>query len=377
MAGATAAPYAAAVNVQDAALSADRLGPLVDAVQANCHIADAHHATDLPLCIYLLQMREFYRWERGLALGAELCRAAVGEWLSQREALWADVEARPFVPLPLGGRLFDPQDADTLNAELMPSGFVYGAGLLAAERPTFFLARLQRVQPRADGLQLQVADRELARGLFAPPAALANGHTIVLRRESLARWLWEKFEAFSLRRADGPFKALIETYALHGSEAFVAALPRLVDELCETLLLHELGEHRAGQWLEPGWAAMRLALNQRRTELHVRAVRDHIADLEVTLPDLVQRNARGPLHFWFANFEGVRAHLFPSLRSAYVAWCNGDSGEALSRAARVGAVHFRSLAEQVLVLHGQSGGRATADIDRLLTSPSAVCAGPD
>ena len=86
------------------------------------------------------------------------------------------------------------------------------------------------------------------------------GEPIVLRRESLARWLWEKFEAFSLRRAEGPFKALVDAYALHDSAAFVAALPRLVDEQSETLLLHELGEHRAGQWLEPGWSAMRLAL---------------------------------------------------------------------------------------------------------------------
>lgn len=374
MARATPPPCGAAVKIAKAALSARQLGPLVDAVQANCHIADARHATDLPLCIYLLQMREFYRWERGLAFAAQLDRAAVGRWLSRREALWADVEARALLPLPLGDRLFDPQDTDTLNAELMPCGFVYGAALAAAERPTFFLARLQHVQQREDGLLVQVADRELARGLFAPPAALANGGTIVLRRESLARWLWEKFEAFSLRRADGPFKALTETYALHDSEAFVAALPRLVDELCETLLLHELGEHRAGQWLDPGWAAMRLALNQRGTDLHVRAVRDHIADLEVTLPTLVRRGAHGPLHFWFANYEGVRARMFPALASAYVAWCNGDAGVALSRAAQVGAVHFRSLAQQVLVLHGQLGGRATADIDHLLRSSSAVCA---
>ena len=32
---------------------------LVDAVQTNCHIADARGAADLSLCIYLLQMREF------------------------------------------------------------------------------------------------------------------------------------------------------------------------------------------------------------------------------------------------------------------------------------------------------------------------------
>ena len=52
------------------AVTSGRLDVLVDAVQTNCDIADARHAADLPLCIYLLQMREFYRWEHGLTFGA-------------------------------------------------------------------------------------------------------------------------------------------------------------------------------------------------------------------------------------------------------------------------------------------------------------------
>jgi hypothetical protein len=347
---------------------------LVDAVQANCHIADARHAADLPLCIYLLQMREFYRWERGLSFDATLDRDAVGQWLAQREALWSEVEDGPLHPLPFEGRLFEPQDADTLNSALMPFGLMYGAGITAVDRPTFFLARLHSAAEGADGLCLQVGDREFARGLSAPPAALARGRTIVLRRESLARWLWEKFEAFSLRRAEGPFKALADAYGLDDSASFVAALPRLVDELGETLLLHELGEYRAGHWLEPGWSAMRLSLKQRRTELHVRAVRDHIADLEVTLPALLERSAVAPLHFWFANYEGVRERLFPALKSAYAAWRQGDAGAALRNAARVGSVHFRNLAEDVLALHQRFGEHAGMPIDRLLVSPLAVCA---
>jgi hypothetical protein len=347
---------------------------LIGAVQANCHIADARHAADLPLCIYLLQMREFYRWELGLAFGAALDREAVGQWLSQRERLWSRVEACDLQPLPLDGRLFDPQDADALNAVLTPRGLAYGAGSTAAERPTFFLAQLHSAQTRDDGLRLQVCDRELARCLSAPPAALANGRTIVLRRESLARWLWEKFEAFSLRRTQGPFKALVDAYALHDSDAFIAALPRLVDEQCETLLLHELGEHQAGQWLEPGWSAMRLVLSQRRSDLHVRAVRDHLADLEVTLPTLLRRGADSSLHFWFANYDGVRAQLFPSLKQAYVAWHQGDAGLALQHATQAGSAHFRSLAEEVLALYRRAGEQAAGPIDRLLASPSAICA---
>jgi len=350
------------------------LGGLIGAVQANCHIADARHAADLSLCIYLLQMREFYRWEQGVAFGAALDREALGQWLSRRERLWSRVEAHELQPLSFGGRWFDPYDAEALNAALMPRGLVYGAGSTAADRPTFFLARLHDARTREDGLRLQVCGRELARCLSAPPAALADGRTIVLRRESLARWLWEKFEAFSLRRSEGPFKALVDAYALHDSTAFLAALPRLVDEQSETLLLHELGEHRAGQWLEPGWSAMRLVLSQRRTDLHVRAVRDHLADLEVTLPTLLQRGADSSLHFWFANYDGVRAQLFPSLKQAYVAWHHGDAGAALQHATQVGSAHFRRLAEDVLELHQRAGEHATGPIDRLLASPGAVCA---
>ncbi len=350
-----------------------RLGALAQAVQGNCHIADARHAADMSLCIYLLQMREFYRWEQGLAFADDLDRSALGHWLARRESLWSELEERPWAPLPIGGRDFDAQDVEAVNAELAPLGLVYGAGLAASHRPTSFLAALLDLQQRDDGLSLQVCGREHARGLLAPPAALVGGHTIVLRRESLARWLWERFEAFSLRRADGPMKALVDSYALESKADFVAALPRLVDDLCESLVLHELGEHRAGQWLEPGWGAMRLALEQRRTDLRVRAVRDHIADLEVTLPTLLEREHDAALHFWFANYEGVREQLFPTLACGYGAWRSGDAGQALLKAARTGAAHFRTLAGQVLALHECLGPQAEPAIERLLAAPQAVC----
>ena len=356
---------------------ADAVAALCRAVQTNCHIADARHAADMSLCIYLLQMREFYRWEQGLAFGAKLDRAAIGEWLAAREALWAELETRQFAPLSFADRHFDPLDAAPLNDLLAPHGLVYGAGLAWVDRPGFFLAHLDRQQARGDGLVLQVCGHEMARGLFAPPATLAAGSTIVLRRESLARWLWEKFEAFSLRRADGPFKALVDAYGLHDEAAFVAALPRLVDDQCETLVLHELGEHRAGQWLGGAWSAMRMALRQRRTDLLVRAVRDHIADLEVTLPALVGQGESPALHFWFANFEGHRERLFPSLARAYAAWCDGDEGQAMLRASRSGAVHFRTLAEQVLALHSNLGRHAESAIDQLLSAPESVCMAGD
>ena len=47
---------------------------LVHSVQRNCHIADAHHAREATLCNYLLEMREFYRWEHEVPLARPLPR---------------------------------------------------------------------------------------------------------------------------------------------------------------------------------------------------------------------------------------------------------------------------------------------------------------
>lgn len=43
-----------------------QLNVLAGAVQYNCHISDARHGADYSLCIYLMKMREYYRWEQRL-----------------------------------------------------------------------------------------------------------------------------------------------------------------------------------------------------------------------------------------------------------------------------------------------------------------------
>jgi hypothetical protein len=342
-------------------------------VQTNCHIADSRHATELPLCTYLLQMREFYRWDQGLPFGVPLDRQQVGAWLAAREQLWSELEQRDFVALPIGERCFEPFDIEAINVALAPQGLCYGAGMSGAGQHDFFLARLHLRGRCDDGVPLDVGAEETARGLLAPAAALVGGQRVVVRRESLARWLWEKFEAHSLYRGNRPFEALLQAYGIDGDTAFVSALPCIVDDQTATLVLHEQGEYRAGRWLEPAWAQLRLGAPSRRAELHLRALRDQLADLEVTLPALLERAADRALHFWFANYDGVRAQLLPSLPVAYDAWRAGDGGAAIGRAIRVAAVHFRALAERVLALHDGHGAQAGPIIERLLASPEAVC----
>jgi hypothetical protein len=115
----------------------------VQAVQTNCHIADARHAADLTLCTYLLQMREFYRWEQGLPLGANLPREAIGTWIAEREALWQELEEAELLTLP-ASRLSPragPLRRGHHQPRLQPTGLVYGAGLVGQDRPVFFMAQ--------------------------------------------------------------------------------------------------------------------------------------------------------------------------------------------------------------------------------------------
>ncbi len=339
---------------------------LIEAVQTNCHIADAAHAADMTLCIYLLQMREFYRWELGLPPLQPMAREAVGAWLSAREALWDGLEGQAWRALPLAGGSIDPFDVEPVNAELLPQGLVYGAGYTAPGRASFFLGRLESAQQR-EGLLVRTSGREYARGLSSPPAALQDG-TIYLRQESLQRWLWEKYEAWTLRRPAGAFKRALDAhgYAQEGE----AAVPRMAQAQAESLVLHELGEARAGALLGEDWRVMRQGLGDRRTELHVRAVRDLLADCRVTLPTLLQRGDHAALHFWFANFEGLRAELAPGLARAYAAYGAGDGGQTLALVLNEGATHWHAVCEQVLALHRRHGASAQPHIRTLLESPA-------
>ena len=94
----------------------DQLQPLLTAVQRNCHISDARYAGDYTLCIYLLKMREYFRWEMGYAFEDALPESDLGEWLKQREGYWQEIEDESFAELPDGPVLASAGDVPDANA---------------------------------------------------------------------------------------------------------------------------------------------------------------------------------------------------------------------------------------------------------------------
>jgi hypothetical protein len=340
---------------------------LVQSVQRNCHIADARHARDMTLCNYLLEMREFYRWENELPLARALPRQELGSWISEREALWDGVLADGLESLHLGGCSYDAFDVAAINAALVPQGLVYGGGYGRFGKPHFFLAQLERHEQR-QGLRLFVSGCEYARDISAPPASLLDG-AVFLRRDALRRWLWEKMEIWGVRKADGALKSALECYGFAADAE--AGLERMVEREAETLILHELGEAMAEPLLGPAWRDFIASLNGRRAEMLARAVRDNLADCLSTLPRLIEREAAGSIHFYFANFEGVRASLFPLLDRAYRGWRQSGKLGDLRDAALAGSAHWHRAALQLLRLH-QSDPAAEAAIAAWMEEPGAL-----
>jgi hypothetical protein len=339
------------------------LRPLVDAVQRNCDIADARHARDMTLCTYLLEMRELYRWEQDMPLSALPTKEALGRWLTEREARWSSLESSPYQAVPVEGQRLDPFEARTINDRLLPRGLVYAGGYGSFHRPQFFLGELERRETR-EGVEVLVAGREHARGISAPPAAYQNG-SILVRRDALRRWLWEKVELWGIRKKGGALASALKAYAFETDPE--GALERMTEAETETLILHELGEALAEGLLGPAWAHMLAGFRSRRAEVLARAVRDNLADCLSTLPVLLEREEWASLHFYFAHREGLRRELYPSLTAAYQTWCESGAPGPLRDAVEQGSGHWLRAARGLLEMTGGDPAAAEPALESLLT----------
>jgi hypothetical protein len=336
---------------------------LAQAVQRNCDISDARHAGDYGLCTFLLKMREYYRWENELPFGRSLPKDELGEWLKSREQAWQDIEENEFEPLPLGAGALDPFEVAAANRELLPQGGVYGAGYGRMGKPVFFLGVLERIEER-EGLAICVSSCEYARELAAPPAML-QGRTVFVRLESVRRYLWEKIEEWQWRKQGGAMARVLASYDFLADPE--RALARMAENETESMILHEIGEARAGELLGEAWGEMALEASATRAEIAMRAVRDLLADCLSTLPRLLERGNAPALHFHFATFDAPRRELFPQALQAYEAYVRDGAADRLWRVAREGQERWLEAAQRLVAL--TPAERATA-LEALLP-PSA------
>lgn len=319
---------------------------LIETVQHNCHLSDAKHAGDYTLCVYLLKMREYFRWEEHHPFKTELSTDDIGDWLTQREGLWDEIEQQDYKALTLGGKTFDAFDADGINALLKPQGLVYSGGLGFKAKPHFFLGRLGRTEA-IDDFHILVSEKEFARDLTSPPAMSLN-NTIYIRRESFRRLIWERTEEW---RWNKPENAMARAIACYDFEADLEkALDEMTDNELEATILHEIGEIKAGRLL-PDWATMMSDIIFTPAEIMARAVRDHLADSLSTLPRLLKDKNQASIHFYFSNLTAMRKQIFPKLISAYESWLTDNNTDALEAAITHSSNHWESIGKNMLALH--------------------------
>ncbi|MBU1396243.1 MAG: hypothetical protein KKE84_08885 [Gammaproteobacteria bacterium] len=339
----------------------ENLSALIDTVQKNCTIADARHARDMTMCTFLLEMREYYRWEMEIPYGARLPKDELGDWLNARESLWDMVEEENFAPLPLSEAGIDPFEADDINRALVPLGLVYSSGLGHFRKPHFVLAELKRAEMR-EGVQVLVAGCEYARDLIAPPAAMRDG-AIFLRMDAVRRLLWNKYEEWQWKDKD---TALGRAFAHYDFERDIEyGLDRMAEAESEAMILHEIGEARAESLLGAGWNEMLGQLTSRHAELLVRAVRDHLADCLMTLPTLLEREAIGSLHFYLANLSGLRRALFPALPQAYESWLASRDTNRLADLVSRAETHWLDAARRLTAAYHRDPSEGDAQLNAL------------
>jgi len=342
---------------------------LTATVQQNCHISDARYARDYTLCIYLLKMREYYRWEKGYGYEDPLPAKDLGDWIQEREQLWQQVESKSFLPIPIDGRQYDPFDVEGINRRLLPQGFIYSAGLGRYAKPHFFVGRLLRQESR-DGLSVLISSEELARDLVSPPAAnLAQ--TIFIRRDSIRRMLWEKIEEWRWRKQENAMARAVHCYGF--AQDATSALEEMTNRETESVVLHELGEAQAEKLLGTAWQDMLAAVARTKAEMIVRAVRDHLADCLSTLPALLAHENAASLHFYFANLEGLRKKLFPELTTAYQRWVNGADLTVLMQAVEQGRERWLRTARAIIEQHQNGRRHCAAAIEDLVRGCQVIC----
>ena len=321
-------------------------------VQKNCDISDARHARDYTMCVYLLKMREYYRWAKGYGMTEQLPRDDLGEWVLERERLWDDLESLDYESIPVAGECHDPFHAEIINRKLVSRGLVYSAGYGRFVKPHFLLGRLLRREQR-EGFEVLVCDKEFARDLVAPPA-MTLGKQIFVRRESLRRMLWQYLEEWRWRkRPEDAMARAMACYDFDGDPE--RALDEMTDIEVEAATLHELGEGAAGGYLGAAWSEMMLSVAGTMVEVMARAVRDLLADCLVTLPALLECRAESSLHFFFANLRGMRREFSPDLRAGYERWLDRGDLSGLSRAAEAGRQHWPAVARKLLAMHQELG----------------------
>ena len=336
---------------------------LTNTVQLNCHISDARYAGNYTLCVYLLKMREFYRWEKQHTFSAKLSKDHIGHWLTGREELWEELEDDDYHQIVVNDIEHDPFGSERINEFLISNNLIYSGGYGVKNKPHFFLAELE-TKKTFNGYTIYISGKEFARDLTSPPA-MSHNKTIYIRRESFKRLIWERTDEWRWNKPENAMARAIRCYDFDND--LDKALTEMTNNELDAAILHEIGEIQAGEKLD-GWHQMMSDITFTQAEIMARAVRDHYADTLHTLPTLIENNNQASIHFYFANLTNMRKHIFPSLMDAYNKWCNDANTSTIEKTVTAAVDHWQNVAREMLALHQQDTEHCSDTIEALVNN---------
>ena len=337
---------------------------IASAVQLNCHISDAKYAGHYSMCVFLLKMREYYRWEQQIPLSQTLTKSNVGEWLSKREIEWQDFENKNLQQLSVNNQSIDPFETEAINQLLNHEGYVYSGGYGIFNKPHFFLAELED-QQHIDGHTIFISNTEIARDMVAPPAMIV-GKQIFIRKESLRRYIWQKIEEWRWKSdCETPMARALACY--HKSD-MEKVLTDMSNNECHSAMLHELGEAKATEILGNEWREILSQIPHSELQLKLRAIKDHIADSISTLPGLLESENVAAIHFYFANFTGMRKEIFPEAIEAYNEWNDTNNLTTIEKLCEIGKNRWLEIATNIKQSYLKNNSVQTENVDLLLSS---------
>ncbi len=322
-------------------------------IKKNCNISDAKYWGVYSMCGFLLRLRELYRIEKCIRPWENIRQEEIGEWISDRENLWKELEDKDFEDIIVDGNVYGTFEAEKINAELEKEGLVYGAGFGVHMKPSFFLADLISKET-VEGYNICIAGNEYVRDLSEYPAMLRD-RTIFARVDTTRLLLWGRFEELRLRGSKKPLTFAFSKYGVTSDEEPTEDIYRRISLIAysevETYIHHELGEAFEEEKIGDEWNSLIMDLfSSRRAEIFARSVKDILSDTSEKgmIKYIIENHKEGSLGFYIVFLSGYRKLLFPEILEAFQRFAETGNWGLIEDARKAGYRKAAEYAERLL-----------------------------
>jgi hypothetical protein len=323
-------------------------------IKKNCNISDAKYWGSYSLCGLLLRLRELYRIERRINPWEKIPQNDIGQWITERENLWAELEEKDYENIPVNGNVYKPFEIQEINRDLEKEGLIYGAGFGLHMKPSFFLAKLVS-KKKSGGINIYIAGNEYARDLSDYPAMLQE-RVIIARTDPIRLLLWQRFEEMRCKSTKCALAFAFSKYGISPEEEPSEEIDRKISDIAraeaETYVHHELGEAAEGEKLGAEWKTLLAHLPHSKSELFARAVKDVLSDTSEKgmLRYIIQNRKEGSFGFYIVFLGGLRKIIFPEILDAFRIYVETEDWAPVEGARKAGYRKAEEYAERLLLI---------------------------